>query len=79
MKQQRQHEGAREGAQQLHVQREREEGGGHGDAGGQEEVELGQHPREAGDNLEKEDTGDDNDLKIENIMTRYEICRSYCR
>ena len=67
MKQQGQHQGAGEGAQQLHVQRQRHLGGGHG-GGDEEEVKLGQHPREAGDNLEQEDTGDYNNLKMGYII-----------
>lgn len=68
MKEQRQHECAGEGAQQLHVQRQRDQAGA-GDLGdgAEEEVQLGQHPREAGDNLEQEDTGDDDNLKIGSI------------
>ena len=67
MKQEGQHQSAGERAQQLHVQRQRHLGGGHG-GGDEEEVELVQHPREAGDNLEQEDTGDYNNLKMGYII-----------
>ena len=64
MKQQGQHESAGEGAQQLHVQRQRDQGGASAGLRDEEEVELGQCPREAGDDLKQQDTGDYNNLKI---------------
>ena len=79
MKQQRQHEGAGEGPQQLHVHRKRDKRGASAGLGNEEEVELGQRPREAGDDLEQQDTGDDNYLKIGDVITRRKIRRSDCR
>ena len=79
MKQQGQHECAGESPQQLHVQRKRDQGGASAGLGDEEEVELGQRPREAGDYLEQQDTGDNNNLEIGDIKTRRKICRSVCR
>ena len=74
MKQPGQHEGAGESPQQLHVQRKRDKGGASAGLGDEEEVELGQRPREARDDLEQQNTGDYNNLKIcDIIITRGKI------
>ena len=42
----------------------RDQGGAGAGLGDEKEVELGQCPREAGDDLKQQDTGDYNNLKI---------------